>query len=336
MSTPDRDPQPIECATTLTARPVVIEPRAVPLGGLRALPVRRTLPTREVSLIGAWCFVDHFGPTTTNSMTVAPHPHTGLQTVTWLFSGEVVHRDSLGNHLTVRPGELNVMTAGRGISHSEVSATQGSQASPLHGAQLWVALPDSERRGAPGLTHFAPEPLAGPGWQARVFLGDLLGSRSSVATATELVGAEITLAPEGRMTLPVRRDFEYGVLTDVGDLRVGTNRVSAGSLAAQGHGAERIDLEAGPWGARCLVIGGRPLDDEIVMWWNFVGRDHEEIEGFRSEWQAQITDSDGTAVSDAAQIRQGRFGVVAGDNLAPVPAPPMPNAVLKPRRGNPW
>jgi len=137
----------------------VLTPREVPLGGLRAMRVRRTLPQRHRSLIGAWCFVDHYGPDEvdqTGGMVVAPHPHTGLQTVSWLFDGEIEHRDSAGNHALVRPGELNLMTAGRGISHAEVSAPDTTT---LHGAQLWVALPEAARNGDPAFEHFAPSPV---------------------------------------------------------------------------------------------------------------------------------------------------------------------------------
>src|SRR5215216_4592908 len=123
----------------------ILEPREVPLGGLRAMNVRRTLPQRQRSLIGGWCFVDHYGPEQT-AMIVPPHPHTGLQTVSWLFEGEIEHRDSAGSHELVRPGAVNLMTAGRGISHSEVS-TPGT--TRLHGVQLWVALPDASRHVGP-------------------------------------------------------------------------------------------------------------------------------------------------------------------------------------------
>ena len=154
----------------------VLTPRDVPLGGLRAMTVRRTLPQRQRSLIGAWCFLDHYGPDAVDrdeGMVVPPHPHTGLQTVSWLFTGEIEHRDSAGHHAFVRPGELNLMTAGRGISHSEYSTPETTT---LHGAQLWLALPDGDRQVEPTFEHFAPEPVSGDGWEARVFIGSLLGS----------------------------------------------------------------------------------------------------------------------------------------------------------------
>ena len=189
----------------------VLTPRDVPLGGLRAMTVRRTLPQRQRSLIGAWCFLDHYGPDEVAGeagMVVPPHPHTGLQTVSWLFTGEIEHRDSAGHHAFVRPGELNLMTAGRGISHSEYS-TPGT--TTLHGAQLWLALPDGERQVEPTFEHFAPEPVSGEGWEARVFIGSLLGSTSPVTTYSPLLGAELVLdggyvaAGAGRSVVRARR-----------------------------------------------------------------------------------------------------------------------------------
>ncbi|MGH3365223.1 MAG: pirin family protein, partial [Nocardioidaceae bacterium] len=142
---------------TAAAGVEVVTSREVPLGGPRAMTVRRTLPQRQRSLIGAWCFVDHYGPddvASTGGMDVPPHPHTGLQTVSWLFTGEIEHRDSLGSHAMVHPGELNLMTAGRGIAHSEVSTPATNT---LHGVQLWLALPDHARDTARDFEHYAPE-----------------------------------------------------------------------------------------------------------------------------------------------------------------------------------
>ena len=198
----------------------VLTPRDVPLGGLRAMSVRRTLPQRQRTLIGAWCFVDHYGPddvAASGGMLVPPHPHTGLQTVSWLFTGEIEHRDSAGHHALVRPGELNLMTAGRGISHSEYS-TAGT--TTLHGAQLWLALPDGHRQVDPAFEHYAPEPVAGEGWAARVFLGSLLGSTSPVTTYSPLLGAELTLAAGTTLQLPVDPSYEIGLLVDAGAVTV--------------------------------------------------------------------------------------------------------------------
>ncbi|WP_374454699.1 pirin family protein [Nocardioides sp.] len=296
----------------------VLTSREVPLGGPRAMRVRRTLPQRHRSLIGAWCFVDHYGPDEvdhTGGMVVAPHPHTGLQTASWLFEGEIEHRDSAGNHALVRPGELNLMTAGHGISHSEVS-TPGT--SVLHGAQLWIALPEETRDVEPGFEHFVPQPVRGPGWEARVFLGELLGASSPVPTHTPLVGAELMLATGKTLEIEVDASFEHGLMLDVGVIDVEGTEIKPSDLAYVPPGSATLTVTAHEE-ARLLVLGGPPFGEPIVMWWNFIGRTHEEIVGFREEWQRQIV--------DGRQV-DGRFGVVDIDMDA-IPAPEMPNVRLK-------
>jgi redox-sensitive bicupin YhaK (pirin superfamily) len=299
----------------------ILTPREVPLGGLRAMTVRRTLPQRERSLIGAWCFLDHYGPddvADTGGMSVAPHPHTGLQTVSWLFTGEIEHRDSAGHHALVRPGELNLMTAGHGISHSEVST---AATTTLHGAQLWVALPDAARDDPPGFEHYAPPEVTGEGWAVRVFVGSLLGSTSPVATATPLLGAEVLLGPGAALELDVDAAYEHGVLADTGVVRADGAEVKAHELAYLAPGSGRLTLEAGDDGARLLLLGGPPFGEPIVMWWNFVGRSHDEVVAYREAWQAQLADG----------YTDGRFGVPVGNEMPPIPAPPLPNARLKER-----
>ena len=337
MSNPERHPDEITCTAAPAATVEVMVPRDVPLGGPRAMRVRRTLPQRHRSLIGAWCFVDHYGPDDvidTGGMSVAPHPHTGLQTVSWLFTGEVEHRDSAGNHAMVRPGEVNLMTAGRGISHSEVS-TRDTRA--LHGAQLWVALRDGDRHVDPGFAHHAPDPVTGEGWEARVFLGSLLGDSSPVPTYTSLLGAELLLEPGTSLDLEVDASFEHGVLVDTGVLAVGGSAVvepvetKQHELAYVPPGSSTLTLRAYDVPVRLLLLGGPPFGESIVMWWNFVGRSHEEIVAFRQEWQAQITRND-AVVADSQDLGDGRFGVVVGDHLPPIPAPALPNARLKERR----
>src|SRR3954452_7997532 len=185
----------------------VLTPRDVPLGGPRAMSVRRTLPQRARSLIGAWCFADHYGPddvSVSGGMDVAPHPHTGLQTVSWLFAGEIEHRDSLGTHAMVRPGELNLMTGGHGICHSEVST---EAAKTLHGVQLWVALPERHRHTARAFDHYVPSVNRIEGAEIRVFLGSLAGRTSPIPTFTPLLGAEIVLGPDAHMSLGVDPRF---------------------------------------------------------------------------------------------------------------------------------
>jgi redox-sensitive bicupin YhaK (pirin superfamily) len=331
MSNLEERPAELTCAAASAATVEIMVPRDVPLGGPRAMRVRRTLPQRHRSLIGAWCFVDHYGPddvTATGGMSVAPHPHTGLQTVSWLFTGEIEHRDSAGHHAMVRPGELNLMTAGRGISHSEVSTPD---ARSLHGAQLWVALPDATRNTDPGFAHHAPAPVHGPGWEARVFLGSLLGSASPVPTHSPLVGAELLLEPGTELSLDVDPTFEHGVLVDTGVLHVAGTEVKQHELAYVPVGTHRLQLTAYDAPVRLLFLGGAPFGEAIVMWWNFVGRSHEEIVEFRREWQEQVS-VDGAVVSDSQRMSAGRFGIVPDDHLPPIPAPPLPNGRLKERR----
>jgi redox-sensitive bicupin YhaK (pirin superfamily) len=334
MSNTETRPDEVECRAGDAAGGGVeiLEPRDVPLGGPRAMLVRRTLPQRERSLIGAWCFVDHYGPdlvSESGGMKVAPHPHTGLQTVSWLFTGEIEHRDSVGSHAMVRPGEVNLMTAGHGISHSEVS-TPGT--TELHGAQLWVALPDAHRDTAPAFEHHAPPPVHAPGVEARVFLGSLLGSTSPVATFTPLLGAELVLEPGASVTLDVDATYEHGVLVDLGDVTVEGVAAGRGDLAYVAPEHSALTLVAGGEGARVLLLGGPPFGEAIVMWWNFVGRTHEEVVAYREAWQAQVTAGTDTVVGDSQEVGDGRFGIVLGDHLPPIPAPELPNARLRERR----
>jgi redox-sensitive bicupin YhaK (pirin superfamily) len=288
--------------------------------------VRRTLPQRGRSLIGSWCFVDHYGPdqvADSGGMSVAPHPHTGLQTVSWLFEGEIEHRDSAGNHAMVRPGEVNLMTAGQGISHSEVST---ADTSALHGVQLWVALPEASRHVAPAFAHHAPGLVDGAGWTGRVFLGSLLGETSPVSTYTPLLGAELHLDPGARLDLAVDDSFELGFLVDRGVLQVDECEVKQDELAYLAPGRTSLALTAGDEPVRVVVLGGPPFGEQIVMWWNFVGRTHEEVVAFREEWQDQVV-----GVTDGREVRAGRFGIVIDESLPPIPAPALPNARLRSR-----
>jgi redox-sensitive bicupin YhaK (pirin superfamily) len=293
----------------------ILEPRDVPLGGPRAMTVRRTLPQRSRSLIGAWCFADHYGPddvADTGGMDVAPHPHTGLQTVSWLFSGEIEHRDSLGSHAFVRPGELNLMTGGHGISHSEVSTPSTTV---LHGVQLWVVLPGQHRHTAPDFQHHVPEPLHLDGAVLRVFLGTLAGSASPVRTFTPLLGAEVVLPPHATLTVPVDPAFEHGILVDEGRIRTAETLLRPAELGYVPDGATTLTLtNESDTTARLLLLGGPPFGEEIVMWWNFVARSHDEITQAREDW-----------------MQGDRFGEVSGYDGDPLPAPELPHVPLKPR-----
>jgi redox-sensitive bicupin YhaK (pirin superfamily) len=300
----------------------ILTPRDVPLGGPRAMPVRRTLPQRRRSLIGAWCFVDHYGPddvAATGGMIVPPHPHTGLQTVSWLFEGEIDHRDSVGSHATVLPGELNLMTAGAGIQHSEVSLPQTTT---LHGAQLWIALPDSARHAAPFFERFIPQPFEHEGVTVRVFLGSLLGHESTARTFTRVVGAQLDLPAHTTLELPVETGNEHGILVDAGAATVDGHAVARAELAYLASGRDTITISSGDQPLRALLIGGEPLGEQIVMWWNFIGRSHDEIVEFRRRWQADVI-ADGNAT--------GPFGRVRDYDGRALPAPELPNVRLRPR-----
>lgn len=318
MSNVDAAPVETDCAAGPPGGIEILCPREVPLGGPRAMKVRRTLPQRRRSLVGAWCFADHYGPEdvrTRAGMNVAPHPHTGLQTVSWLFDGEVEHRDSAGVHALVRPGELNLMTAGAGICHSEVSTPTTSV---LHGVQLWVALPDSARHGPRNFDHYVPQPITLGEATVSVFLGALAGQRSPVRTHTPLLGAQVDLPAGATVDFDVDEVFEHAVLLDSGSLTVAGEAVAAHEMAYQGTGSARLALtNTGAEAARAIVLGGPPFDEQLLMWWNFVGRSHDEIVQYRREWEGH----------------DERFGSVTGYLGTPtrLPAPPLPAIRLKQR-----
>ncbi|MFE6222571.1 pirin family protein [Streptomyces sp. NPDC057854] len=295
----------------------VLTARDVPLGGPRAMTVRRTLPQRARTFIGAWCFADHYGPdpvAESGGMDVAPHPHTGLQTVSWLFSGEIEHRDSLGTHAYVRPGEINLMTGGHGISHSEVS-TPGTTV--LHGVQLWVALPDAHRHAPRAFQHHAPRAFRVDGAELRVFLGTLAGATSPVTTFTPLLGAEILIDAGATVTLDVDPAYEHGLLVDEGDVSLDGTVLKPAELGYAAPGRTALTLaNASDRPARTVLLGGPPFEEEIVMWWNFIGRSHQDIVEAREEWERASE----------------RFGAVTGYPGDRLPAPALPNAVIMPRR----
>ena len=252
MSNLEKDPVEIveTSAPSADGGVEILEPRQVPLGGARAMEVRRTLPQRARSLIGGWCFVDHYGPERT-AMVVPPHPHTGLQTVSWLFAGEIDHRDSVGSHALVRPGQLNLMTAGRGISHSEVST---GSTEILHGAQLWIALPDSARHSSPFFESYVPTPFALGDATVNVFIGTLAGSTSPARVFSEMVGAQVDVPAGARVVLPVDARFEHGVLIDSGMLRWAVSRCR---LSPAYPPRARVSSSSPPEPRpRVLVIGG--------------------------------------------------------------------------------
>ncbi|MFN2318760.1 MAG: pirin family protein [Dermatophilaceae bacterium] len=325
MSNGERDPEPVRCSGEHGHHDdlVVLQPREIPLGGPRAMTVRRTIPHRDRSFVGAWCFVDHYGPDDvagTGGMDVAPHPHTGLQTVSWLFEGEIEHRDSAGYHAMVRPGEVNLMTSGAGIAHSEVST---EPTTTLHGVQLWVVLPEADRGAPRDFAHYAaPAVEVEPGVSIGVFIGSLAGQTSPVETFTPLLGAEIRLEPDTTWQVELDPAHEHGVLLDAGDLSVDGHPLGRGEIAIRDTGATTMTLQSGAEPVRAMLLGGEPYDEEIVMWWNFIGRDHDEVASHREEWQAR---SDRFGQVDGYEPRHGREWL---------PAPELPGGRLRSRGRN--
>jgi len=196
-------------------------------------------------------------------------------------------------------------------SHSEYS-TPGTTL--LHGAQLWLALPDSDRDTAPTFEHYVPEPVSGEGWEARVFLGSLLGTSSPVRTYSPLLGAELRVRAGTTLLVPVDPAHEHGLLLDSGSLTVGDEALKAHELGYLEPGAATIPMTAAE-DALVLLLGGPPFGEQIVMWWNFIGRDHDEVAGFRAHWQRLLDDG-----------ADDRFSLPADDPLPPLPAPALPNA----------
>ncbi|MCU1516968.1 MAG: pirin [Pseudarthrobacter sp.] len=295
--------------------------------------VRRTLPQRGLPTIGAWCFLDSFGPDRT-AMSVLPHPHIGLQTVTWPLAGDIRHRDSVGSDVVVRPGELNIMTAGRGVSHSEFAVLPDPEGGGLlpvqRGLQLWVALPDSHRHTEPAFEQHRELPsVTGAGFTGTVMVGEFAGASSPATMYSPIVGAVISCAG-GPAALPLDEGFEHAVLVLDGGLSVDGQDIPPGPLGYLGVGRSTLELQSLP-DTRFLLIGGEPFQEELLMWWNFVARTHEEVEEAREAWEAQ------GGLPDSA-ARAARYGLVeghgpdAGAEAGRIPAPALPSVRLTPRK----
>src|SRR4051794_27268155 len=317
MSNLDRRPSPQELGgpeQTSTGPVLELLPgKEVMLG--ESTSVRRLLPTLGRRLVGAWAFVDHYGPddvTSSPGMHVAPHPHTGLQTVSWLLEGEVHHRDSLGSDVQFGPGQLALMTAGHGIAHSEQSPAVHPRF--LHGAQLWVVLPDASRDVAPAFEHHPTLPgFDSDGVRATVLMGSLGGATSPGTAHTPLVGVDLALTAGAEVELPLEPDFEYGVLTASGSADVEGVPLAPGTMLYLGTGWRTLRLRTDA-PAQLLLLGGEPFEERIVMWWNFVGRSGAEIAEYATAW----------AEGD-------RFDDVPGFDGYRLPAPALPPLPLKPR-----
>jgi quercetin 2,3-dioxygenase len=309
------------------------------------LTVRRLLPLRRRRSVGAWCFIDHYGPTSVDGVTgmaVPPHPHIGLQTVTWLLAGNVLHRDSLGSEQMIRPGQLNLMTSGRGIAHAEESPLEHDP--QLHGVQLWVALPEASRLTEPAFEHHTQLPFhqAG-GLRITVFIGGLAdqdgqdsqgrlggqgglgglggqgrrgGSRSPATTFSRLVGAEMSAQRNVDLRLALDPDFEHVIFVASGAAHIAGTDLRPGQLLYVPTGRDGVQVAA-PDGSTLLLLGGEPLGERLLMWWNFVARTPEEIQAAVDDWDA------------------GRFGEVGGYAGAPLKAPPLRADLLTRPPGKP-
>ena len=248
--------------------------------------VRRALPRRGRRTVGAWCFADHMGPadvTEGSGLDVGPHPHMGLQTVTWLLDGQALHKDTLGSEQVITPGQLNLMTAGHAVAHAEEAT--GHYRGRLEGIQLWIALPDATRDGTAAFEHHAELPRCDlDGAVATVLVGDLAGTRSPARHDTPLIGADLDLrAPT---TVPLRPDFEYALVVMRGAVAVGGTQATPGHLAYLGLGRDEVRLDVTE-PARAILLGGEPFAEPLLMWWNFVARTRDEIDDAYASWRDQ-------------------------------------------------
>lgn len=280
--------------------------RSAEVGG--GIPVSRLLPSQQRRMIGAWCFLDHAGPAVFSSGTglrVGPHPHTGLQTFTWMIEGEVLHRDSLGSVQVIRPGQVNLMTAGRGISHSEESLPEGQK---LHAAQLWIALPRAASDCEPAFDHYPDLPCwEDSGCRFTLLAGQFADRVAPTRIYSNLLGVDLFSRLGSKQELRLEPEFEYGILPLEGEVLIQEERYAANELAYLGRGRNALALELSP-GGRALLLGGEPFAEEILLWWNFVGHSKAEIAQAQREWEA----------GDA------RFGQVVGYDGASLLAPPLP------------
>jgi quercetin 2,3-dioxygenase len=300
------DAPPAEPRASAVA-PACVEVTPSRVADVGRMPVRRALPRRERRTVGAWCFADHMGPapvTETSGLDIGPHPHTGLQTVTWLLSGEVLHRDSLGTEQLIRAGQLNLMTAGHGVAHSEEAT--GHYRGELHGVQLWVAQPERTRHGPAAFEHHAELPQAElDNAVATVLVGSFAGATSPARRDTALVGVDGALRPGGG-SWPLEPSFEYALVVLDGQVLAQGTPVRPGHLAYLGLGRDQVELSATD-PARVLLLGGEPFDEPILMWWNFVARTREEVATAARQWRSH----------------DPRFGRVASP-LARLRVPPLP------------
>ena len=284
-----------------------IEPYPNRTTRLGELSIFRALPLRGRRLVGPWCFLDRYGPlsfTDGKPMDVAPHPHIGLQTVTWLVQGEVAHKDSLGYESVLRPGGVNIMTAGAGIAHAE--ETPPDHSGRLEGVQLWVALPEAYRHGPPEFQHLEEVPrLELRGGAVLVFAGSVASANSAARHFSGILGAELQVHRGGMLAFPLEQHHEHALLVLSGNALLQGVDLEVNTLYYLGTGRSELELSSQP-GARLLLIGGPPFPEKILMWWNFVARTTEEIADARAAWE-----------------KKERFGDVKTYRGPRLPAPPL-------------
>ena len=297
------------------------------LADVGGIPIHRAIPQRALRKVGAWCFLDHAGPAEPPppGMQVGPHPHIGLQTFTWMIEGEVLHRDSLGNEQIIRPGQVNLMTAGRGIAHSEESQTVH-----VHAAQLWIALPDSHRHIEPRFQHYPDLPKTKIGdFDATVLAGEALGLTAPAQVHTPLMSVDLHAsgqASPAKVQFPLRADFEHAVMSLSGQVMVEGETLPEQELIYLPAGRESVNIECSP-DSRLLIIGGEPMDEAILLWWNFVARTTEEMQEAQAQWEAE-------AATDAETIdgKPRRFGPPVASALKSLHSPSLEGVVLKASR----
>lgn len=253
---------------------------------LAGLSVTRVLPIKGRRLIGPWCFLDRYGPVSFSGnrpMDVAAHPHTGLQTVSWLLDGEIQHDDSLGFESVLRPRGVNVMTAGHGIAHAEQTPTTNT--GRLNGVQLWVALPDRDRHMASSFQHIEQVPAdERRGGIIQVFAGNLDGLTSPANHLSTIIGADLQVHPAAALSLPLQNTYEHAVIVLSGNCEIDGQPLAERVLYYLGAGRGEVTLSS-KTGGRVLLIGGPPFPETILMWWNFVARTPQEIADARRDWE---------------------------------------------------
>lgn len=247
--------------------------------------VRRALPSKLRRMVGAWCFLDHLGPVAYQAgggLAVGPHPHIGLQTFTWMIEGEVIHRDSLGNEQTISPGQVNLMTAGHGISHSEDSPPgRGGRA---HAVQLWIALDEAHRHGPPAFCNYPTLPVSErDGCRITLLVGSLAGQHSPVEVFSPLLGVDVALQRATTLDVPLDPAFEHAALVLEGEVTIAGESFVPGTLAYLGSDRDGVSLQcAAP--ARMVLVGGAPFGEDILLWWNFVARTQQEMADAVRDW----------------------------------------------------